>query len=525
MSKEVQIYDTTLRDGAQGEGVSFTLEDKIKVALQLDKIGVHYIEGGWPGSNPKDEAFFARIADYKLKNAKIAAFGSTRKPGVAPEYDVSLQAIISTKAPVATIFGKSWDFHVREALCTTLDENLKMIRESAAYLKRQGKEVVYDAEHFFDGYKNNPQYALATIRAAQEGGADIVVPCDTNGGSLPEEIRQIITTVLDHVTVPVGVHVHNDGEMAVANTITAVLAGASHVHGTVNGYGERCGNANLCSVIPNLAFKLGMKTVPEESLVNLTELSRYVGELTGMRPSNNQPFVGESAFTHKGGVHVSAIQKNSRTYEHLPPELVGNKRKVLVSELSGLSNLFYKYQELSMALDNPTEESRRLLEEIKEMENRGFQFELAEGSFELLIHKAFCNYRLPFALESLRIIVEKKEDKPVSAEAVIKMKVGDQVVHTAAEGKGPVNAIDNALRKALERFYPVIKETRMTDYRMRVLDGREGTGSLVRVLVETSDGRCSWGTVGVSRNIVEASWQALVDSIAYAVLKRGQDSD
>jgi 2-isopropylmalate synthase len=524
MSREVQIYDTTLRDGAQGEGVSFTLEDKIKVALQLDKIGVHYIEGGWPGSNPKDEAFFARITDYKLKKAKIAAFGSTRKPGVTPECDISLQAIISTKAPVATIFGKSWDFHVREALCTTLDENLKMIRESAAYLKGQGKEVVYDAEHFFDGYKNNPEYALATIKAAQEGGADIVVPCDTNGGSLPEEIRQIITTVLAYITVPVGIHVHNDGEMAVANTITAVLAGASHVHGTVNGYGERCGNANLCSIVPNLAFKLGMKTVPEESLVNLTELSRYVGELTGMRPSNNQPFVGESAFTHKGGVHVSAIQKNSRTYEHLPPELVGNKRKVLVSELSGLSNLFYKYQELSMALDNPTEESRRLLEEIKEMENRGFQFELAEGSFELLIHKAFCNYRLPFALESLRIIVEKKEDGPVSAEAVIKMRVGDQIVHTAAEGKGPVNAIDNALRKALERFYPVIKETRMTDYRMRVLDGREGTGSPVRVLVETSDGRCSWGTVGVSRNIVEASWQALVDSIAYAVLKSGQDS-
>ncbi|HHW44479.1 citramalate synthase [Desulfofundulus thermobenzoicus] len=520
----VEIYDTTLRDGSQGEGISFSAGDKVKIALKLDQLGFHYIEGGWPGSNPKDMDFFRRIGSHRLQNARVTAFGSTRRPGVPVETDVNIQSIVSAGVSVATLFGKSWDFHVLGALGTTLEENLAMIQESVAYLKGRGMMVIYDAEHFFDGFKANPEYALATLQAAVRGGADRVVLCDTNGGSLPGELAAVVRRVAGEVRVPLGIHCHNDGELAVANTLAAVEAGVTHVQGTINGYGERCGNANLCSVIPNLALKCGHATIPRESLAQLTELSRYVSELANMHPANHQPFVGASAFAHKGGVHVSAILKDARTYEHIDPALVGNRRRVLVSELSGLSNLLYKYQELNLDLDTSKEENRRLLEEIKELEHQGYQFEGAEGSFELLLRRAYDHYREPFKLESLRIIIELKENSPVYSEAIIKLTVGDQVVHTAAEGNGPVNALDNALRKALEGFYPEIRRMQLTDYKVRVLDEKDGTGAVVRVLIETGDGERSWGTVGVSPNIIEASWQALVDSIAYGLLKNGGGS-
>lgn len=514
----VEIYDTTLRDGAQGEGISFSAKDKVKIALRLDEMGFHYIEGGWPGSNPKDMAFFELIKEHRLKNARIAAFGSTRKPGIPAEQDENLRQIVLSGAPVATIFGKSWDFHVEHALQTTLEENLRMIRESVAYLKQQGMDVFYDAEHFFDGYKANPGYAMSTVRAAVEGGAGRVILCDTNGGRLPGEIYEIVSTVAREIDVPLGIHCHNDGELAVANSLMAVQAGAVQVQGTINGYGERCGNANLCSIIPNLAFKCGVETIPEYRLAELTELSRYVSEVANMHPVNNQPYVGGSAFAHKAGVHVSALLKNPQTYEHIEPEKVGNRRRVLVSELSGVSNLLYKSMEMDLGLGLKKEENRKLLEELKELENRGYQFEGAEGSFELRLRKAFHGYKEPFSLEYLRVLIEMRNGT-VHSEAIIKMNVGGRVVHTAAEGNGPVNALDNALRKALEEFYPEISKMQLADYKVRVLDGKDGTGAQVRVLVETGDGHCSWGTVGVSANIIEASWQALVDSIAYGLLR------
>ncbi|MBM7853891.1 2-isopropylmalate synthase [Desulfohalotomaculum tongense] len=515
----VKIYDTTLRDGTQGEGISLSVEDKIKIALKLDAMGFHYIEGGWPGSNPKDMEFFRKISRYNLTHATITAFGCTRKPGTAVERDVNLNAILQSGVKAAAIFGKSWDFHVTQALNTTLEENLAMIEQSVAYLKKHGLEVIYDAEHFFDGYKANREYALATVEAAQRGGADTVVLCDTNGGTMPCEVQEIIADVKTRIHRPLGIHAHNDCELAVANSMVAVRAGAAQVQGTVNGYGERCGNANLCSIIPNLAFKYNVTSIPRENLVHLTEMSRYVSEVANVNPNPHQPYVGASAFAHKGGIHVSALLKEASTYEHIQPEQVGNKRRVLVSELSGVSNLFYKYKEMNVNADAQKPAARRLLEEIKQLENKGYQFEAAEGSFELLMRKAFNGYREPFSLESMRIIMELKENQPVHSEAVIKMKVKDNVVHTAAEGNGPVNALDNALRKALEEVYPAVKKMKLNDYKVRVLDEKAGTESVVRVLIETGDGKRSWSTVGVSTNIIEASWQALVDSMAYGLLK------
>ncbi len=518
---EAQIYDTTLRDGSQAEGISFSCEDKIKIALRLDKMGFHYIEGGWPGSNPKDLDFFSRIQGHKLKNARLTAFGSTRRAGLAAENDPNIQCILQSGVQVATIFGKTWDFHVRKALGATLEENLAMISETIAYLKNSGLEVIYDAEHFFDGYKANPAYAIKTIRAAKESGASTVVLCDTNGGSMPAEVRELVLLVRDELNIPVGIHAHNDSDLAVANSLIAVQAGATQVHGTVNGYGERCGNANLCSVIPNLTLKCGIKTIPMENIAHLTEMSHYVSEVANVHPNAHQPYVGASAFAHKGGVHVSALLKDPKTYEHIKPELVGNRRRVLVSELSGISNLLYKYKELNLQVEQQSPEGRRILDELKKLENRGFQFEGAEGSFELLLRKANDGFTEPFTLEALRLLVEKRENNPAYSEAIIKMKVGDKVVHTAAEGNGPVNALDNALRKALEGFYPGIKAMQLTDYKVRVLDEKDGTGAMVRVHIESGDGRRSWGTVGVSHNIIEASWQALADSIAYGLLKGG----
>ncbi len=515
----VQIYDTTLRDGTQAEGISFSCEDKIKIAQSLDIMGFHYIEGGWPGSNPKDVDFFNRIQGYNLKNARIVAFGSTRKAGLPAENDANVKAILDSGVRVATIFGKTWDLHVAKSLGTTPEENLAMIRDTIAYLKSRGLEVHYDAEHFFDGYKANPAYALETIRAAEAGGAHAVILCDTNGGSLPWEIKELVEMAAAQLARPVGIHAHNDSELAVANTVTAVQAGATLVQGTVNGYGERCGNANLCSIIPVLTLKCGIDTIVPEKLAHLTEMSRFVSEVANVSPDSRQPFVGASAFAHKGGVHVSALLKDPKTYEHIDPEVVGNRRRVLVSELSGMSNLFYKYKEMNLQVDRGGPEGRRILGEIKQLENQGFQFEGSEGSFSLLLRKAFDGYREPFTLEACRLLVEIKENTPAHSEAIIKMRVGDQVVHTAAEGNGPVNALDNALRKALKGFYPSIGVMHLNDYKVRVLDEKDGTGAYVRVHIDSGDGRHSWGTVGVSQNIIEASWQALADSIAYGLLK------
>lgn len=520
----VFIYDTTLRDGTQAEGISLTVEDKLKIARKLDELGVNYIEGGWPGSNPKDMEFFERVRELPWKQARISAFGSTRKAGTRAGDDPNIRALLDTETPVVTIFGKSWDLHVTTALKTTLEENLAMIRESVGFLKERGREVIYDAEHFFDGYKANPAYALDTLRAAEGAGADWIVLCDTNGGTLPEEVEQILGRIRQLIRKPLGIHAHNDGELAVANSITAVGCGVRLVQGTINGFGERCGNANLCSVVPNLQLKLGYRCLEKDSLRHLTEISRYVSEIANMAPLSSQPFVGASAFAHKGGIHVSAILKNPRTYEHLDPELVGNSRRVLVSELAGASNISYKAQELGIDLSRDNNCTRGLIAEIKELEYRGYQFEGADASLELLLRKGFGQYEEFFTLESLKILVEKRPENGngdgINSEAMIKLRVGDRIIHTAAEGDGPVNAVDNALRKALEEFYPCLKEMHLVDYKVRVLDGKDGTKANVRVLIESADSTGTWGTVGVSENIIEASWQALTDSMNYFLLRR-----
>ncbi|NLA26571.1 MAG: citramalate synthase, partial [Firmicutes bacterium] len=454
------MYDTTLRDGTQGEGLSLSVDDKIKITRRLDEMGFHYIEGGWPGSNPKDIEFFSRMKSYPLKNARLTAFGCTRRPGSTVQQDDNLQAILESGVKTATIFGKSWELHVTLALDTTLEENLAMIGETLSYLKRKGLEVFYDAEHFYDGFKENPAYALKTLKAAVDAGADLLCLCDTNGGTLPDEIYQITVEACRRFPgTTVGVHAHNDAGLAVANSLMAVKAGAIQVQGTINGYGERCGNADLCSVIPILMLKMGYHCLSDEKLAQLTELSHYVSELANLIPNTHQPFVGNSAFAHKGGIHVSALLKNPKTYELIDPAAVGNSRRVLVSELSGLSNILCKIEELGLDVDvsRTNEETRKVLTEIKELENQGYQFEGAEASFELLMRKAFNTYRQPFTLETLRVIMEMKEEGKVHSEAVIKMRVGDRVIHTAAEGNGPVNALDNALRKALEDFYPEIR--------------------------------------------------------------------
>ncbi|KFD42513.1 transferase [Peptococcaceae bacterium SCADC1_2_3] len=520
MLTTVEIYDTTLRDGTQGEGISFSVEDKIKITLKLDKLGFHYVEGGWPGSNPKDITYFKRIQEHRLVNTKIVAFGRTRKPGMEAAEDKNIRSILEAKVSTAAIVGKSWDFHVTRALATSLSENLNMVKQSVAYLSQNGLAVFYDAEHFFDGFKANPEYALATLKAAREGGAKVIVLCDTNGGSLPHEMGPIIDQVKKEINLPLGIHCHNDGELAVANTVAAVQAGASQVQGTINGYGERCGNTNLCSVIPNLTLKCKVITIPFNNLVRLTELARYVSELANMHPLSSQPYVGSSAFAHKGGVHASAILKEASTYEHIDPAIVGNQRRILVSELSGTSNLLYKYKEFNFIPPVTGEENRTILKEIKELEHQGYQFEGAEGSLELRLRKIYQGHKERFKLENLRVIIEKRENGTVYSEATIKITINNHTVHTAAEGNGPVNALDNALRKAIEEAYPEIKKMHLTDYKVRVLDEKDGTGAMVRVLIETGDGQRSWGTVGVSPNIIEASWQALVDSIAYGLLKK-----
>lgn len=517
-SVKIEVYDTTLRDGAQSEGVSFSLQDKILVAKRLDEMGFDYIEGGWPGSNPKDIMFFKEINRLKLKNAQIAAFGSTRRAGIKVEDDSNIRALIEAGTPVVTIFGKSWILHVREALRTSLDENLKMIEESVKYLKKHGKKVVYDAEHFFDGYKDNPEYAMKTLEAATNGGADVLVLADTNGGSLPHEVEEITKKVVDAFSVPVGIHAHNDSGCAVANSIAAVKAGATHVQGTINGLGERCGNADLIVLIANLQLKMGFKLIPDEKLQFLYELSRFISEVANQLPNPRQPYVGESAFAHKGGVHVSAVQRNPRTYEHIDPAAVGNRRKVLVSELSGQSNVIAKAKELGIQLEKNSPQVKEILKRLKNLEAEGYHFEAAEGSFELLLREVLGQYKPFFNLEGFRVIVEKLERETPIAEATIKINVLGKDEHTAAEGDGPVNALDKALRKALARFYD-ISGMRLVDYKVRVIDPGEGTAAKVRVLITSTDGRRVWRTVGVSTNIIEASWQALVDSVEYYLFK------
>jgi len=518
---DVLIYDTTLRDGAQGEGISFSLDDKIKIAQKLDYLGVSYIEGGWPGSNPKDLEFFKQVQLLGLKNARVAAFGSTRKPGITVKQDSNVKALLESGAGTITIVGKTWDFHVLRALETTLEENLNMIRETISYLKDKGLEVIFDAEHFFDGFKNNPDYALQVLQTAAVAGADWLILCDTNGGSMSWEIGTIVQEVRSQVQTPLGIHAHNDSGCAVSNSLVAVKHGCRQVQGTINGYGERCGNSDICSVIPNLELKMGLSCLPPGNLKYLSEVSHYVSEIANMPHYNNQPFVGHGAFAHKGGIHVSALLKDSLTYEHINPEEVGNHRRVLVSELSGLSNLLYKAKELNIDVNTYDAETRRLMKQIKELENQGFQFEGADASLELFLRKAFGQYEDFFQLKNLKIILEKSEgEEEFSAEAMIKMQIGDNTVHTAAEGEGPVNALDNSLRKALNEVYPEIAEMHLSDYKVRVLNGNDGTAAKVRVLIDSADQSDKWSTVGVSENIIEASWQAIVDSINFHLLKK-----
>jgi 2-isopropylmalate synthase len=521
----VYLYDTTLRDGSQAEDINFSVEDKIRVARKLDQFGVQYIEGGWPGSNPRDVEFFREMKKVKLRKARLAAFGSTRKAKLKVSEDPSLKALLTSGARVATIFGKTWDLHVLKALKTTLVENLDMIEESVAFLARHLDEVVYDAEHFFDGFKANHEYALQTILAAEAAGADCIVLCDTNGGTLPHEVEEIIAQVKRVIATPFGIHAHNDTELAVANSLAAVRLGAVQVHGTINGYGERCGNANLCSLIPTFKLKLGIDCVSDENLARLRDLSRYVDELANMPHRKRQPYVGDSAFAHKGGVHVDAVTKHSLTYEHIRPELVGNRRRILVSDMAGRSNIIEKAAELGIGLTKNSPELTAILKKVKELENEGFEFEGAEGSLELLMLRAGHNYESVFSMFDridYRVLTEKRkvDPHPVS-EATVTVEVGGNVEHTAAWGNGPVNALDKALRKVLPGYFPGkgIENMRLLDYKVRVLTAAEGTAARVRVLIESGDGKNKWGTVGVSENVIEASWQALVDSIEYKLLR------
>src|SRR5499426_338853 len=524
MRRLIKIYDTTLRDGTQGEGVSFSMEDKVRLASRLDALGIHYIEGGWPGSNPKDLRFFRRMQDVGFKQAKLAAFSMTRRAGGLAENDANMRALLDAGAPVATIVGKSWDFHVTEALGTTLPENLAMIADTIAFLRSRTEEVIFDAEHFFDGFRANRDYAVATLKAAQDAGAHWLILCDTNGGTLPFDLVEIIRVVQREVRAPLGIHVHNDAECAVANSLAAVREGVGQVQGTINGYGERCGNANLVSIIPNLVLKMRVDCIPEPNVRELRDLSRFVSELANRTPWASQPYVGDSAFAHKGGMHVSAVQKHPHTYEHVNPEAVGNRRRVLVSELAGKSNILWKAREYGIDIEQDTPASRRILERLKALEDEGFQFEGAEASFELLMERALGRHQPYFQLDAYRVIVEEQsaDGEPV-AEATVRVRVKGILEHTAAAGNGPVNALDHALRKALEEFYPSLKSMKLLDYKVRILEESKGTAAKTRVLITSGDGEETWGTVGVADNIIEASWQALVDSVEYK-LRRDESS-
>ncbi|MBE9033957.1 citramalate synthase [aff. Roholtiella sp. LEGE 12411] len=542
-SPQLWLYDTTLRDGTQREGLSVSIEDKLRIARRLDQLGIPFIEGGWPGANPKDVQFFWELQENPLKQAEIVAFCSTRRPNMTAADEPLLQAILAAGTRWVTIFGKSWDLHVTTSLKTTLEENLAMIRDTIEYLRSQGRRVIYDAEHWFDGYKHNPDYALQTLEAAIASGAEWLVLCDTNGGTLPHEISQIVQDVVgvtgewgmghgawgmgkDSSQSPmpqIGIHTHNDSEMAVANALAAVMAGANMVQGTINGYGERCGNANLCSLIPNLQLKLGYSCITEDQLTQLTEASRFVSEVVNLAPDEHAPFVGRSAFAHKGGIHVSAVERNPLTYEHIQPEQVGNRRRIVISEQSGLSNVLAKARSFGIELDQQKAEAREILQRLKDLESEGFQFEAAEASFVLLMHEALGDRQQFFEIKGFQVHCDLIEGKETSnALATVKVAVDSKNILEAAEGNGPVAALDAALRKALVNFYPQIATFELTDYKVRILNGHTGTAAKTRVLVESGNGYQRWTTVGVSTNILEASYQAVVEGLEYGLLLHSQ---
>lgn len=513
----LQIYDTTLRDGAQRTDISFSLSDKLNIARRLDELGVAYIEGGWPGSNPKDAEFFKAAAGMKWAHAKITAFGATCAVNKIPAEDANIRALLEAETSTCTVVGKSSVLHVNEVLRTTLDNNLRIIEESVAYLRGQGRGVIYDAEHFFDGYKENNEYALKTLEAAWRGGAEILVLCDTNGGSMPWEVSEIVRAVRARFPeAPLGIHAHNDGECAVANTLAAVREGCTQVQGTINGYGERCGNANLCSIIPDLELKLGIQTLLPGKLVHLTDLAHYVAEVANLSPDEHLAYVGKAAFAHKGGIHVAAIRRTSQSYQHIDPELVGNRMTVVVSELSGRGNLLSKAEEYGLKLGEDFDVGS-VLSEIKDLEANGFSFEAAEASVVMMLRRQQKGYQPPFELIDFSSLVEHRKGRGIFAEATVKVRVGEEVMHTAAEGNGPVNALDTALRKALIHHYPTIANFHLADYKVRILNGNSGTSATTRVLIETHNGRTSWSTVGASTNIIEASWRALLDSVEYGI--------
>ncbi len=523
----VQLYDTTLRDGAQSEGISFSVVDKLNIARRLDELGIHFIEGGWPGSNPRDAEFFEKARELSLKNAKIAVFGSTRRRETKAEEDNNLTMLVDAGVKVATIVGKSSELQVVQVLKTTLEENLSMVADSIRYLKSRGLTVFFDAEHFFDGFKANPAYSLRVVEVAAQAGADVVVLCDTNGGGMPHEITAAINAVKKQTRVPLGIHAHNDGELAVANSLAAVSAGVTQVQGTINGYGERCGNANLCSIIPALKLKMGIDCITDKQLAKLTDVAHYVSEIANLIPNPFAPYVGASAFSHKAGYHMDGMTKWPDAYQHINPEKVGNRQRTVVSELSGKRNIIYKAKELGVDLPPRSKETKELLQRVKLLESRGFQYENAEASFELLVHRAKPDYQPPFELVDFMVVVEKRRRPPSQAspeeilsEAMLKIKVGNKVLHTVAEGNGPVNALDQALRKTLLQFYPSIAAVRLVDYKVRILEESIGTGAQVRVLIESTDGVEEWRTVGGSTNIIEASWLALADSLEYWLMKQ-----
>jgi 2-isopropylmalate synthase len=508
-----------LRDGAQAQGISFSVEDKIKIVEKLDELGIGYIEAGNPGSNPKDLEFFARVGALKLKNTRLIAFGSTCKVGAAVEDDRNVQSLLRANTDAVAIFGKSWDYQVTDILRTTLEENLRMIASTIRFLKQQGKEVVFDAEHFFDGYQANPDYALQTLEAAASAGADTLCLCDTNGGTFPSDIFAVTQKVVSRFDAQIGIHCHNDSEMAVANSVAAVQAGATQVQGTINGIGERCGNANLCSIIPTLQLKLGLECIPPGNMKHLTSVARFVSEVANVTFNEKAPYVGNDAFSHKGGMHIDAVSKNPVSYEHIDPEQVGNTRHILMSEVAGRSALLAKINAVDASLDKDSADTKRILEKLKALEHEGYQFENAESSFQLLVRKLLGKYRPFFDLKEYKVIIQEPSVNGINSSAMIKISVDDQEEITSAEGDGPVNALDNAVRKALERFYPAIKEVKLTDYKVRVLDSDKASAAKVRVLIESTDHLESWTTIGVSTDIIDASWRALIDSIEYKLMR------
>ncbi len=517
---QIHAYDSTLRDGAQAQGISYSVDDKIKIVERLDELGVSYIEAGNPGSNPKDLEFFKRAGELKLKHAKIIAFGSTRKVGVAVEDDNNVRSLLKAGTQAVAIFGKTWDYQVTDILRTTLEENLAMIGDTIAFFKAQGMEVVFDAEHFFDGYKANPEYAMQALAAAVMAGADSLVLCDTNGGTFPDVIYKVTALAVEHFPgTAVGIHCHNDCEMAVANSVAAVQAGATQVQGTINGIGERCGNANLCAIIPNIELKLGHNCLPGGSLVHMTSTARFVSEIANMPLNDKAAYVGNDAFAHKGGMHIDAVNKNPVSYEHINPELIGNSRRILMSEVAGRSTLLAKINAIDPTLTKDSPETKKIVDRLKELEHEGYQFESAESSFELVVRKLLGKFQPSFELKAFKVIVHEPTADGVNSSALIKIAVNGEDEITAAEGDGPVNAIDKAIRKALERFYPAIRKMKLTDYKVRVLDSDKATAAKVRVLIESSDADESWNTIGVSTDVIDASWRALVDAIEYKLVR------